>query len=220
MADSIIDFKKVGLNYGSTPLFSNLDFFLERGGYLVLSGPTRSGKTSLVRLITGLAVPTTGEITVEGEHPYYLIHAPRRLRRLRRKVGGVGGIYTLLHDRTILQNVALSAEISGYSPRVARRYALAVCGKYKLSHVAANYPGSISEAERRTALLARCEASGKNLIVCDSPADGLDSDAAGFLHEHLSALHLSGVSILYLTSGDGPQAGPTKKQQLPGTGRS
>lgn len=218
MTEPVVEFKNVSLLFGGAPLVRNLNFRLERGGYLVVSGPTRSGKTSVVRLLTGLAVPDSGEITVCGEHPYYLLLSPRKLRRLRKLIGGVGGIYTLLHDRTVLDNVALSAEVAGISPRAARRAALAVCGRYRLSHVAGHYPGSISEAERRAALLARCEAGGKNLIVCDSPADGLDSTAANFLHERLAALHLSGASILYLTAGTGPVSGPTDRCSLIGKG--
>jgi len=204
----VIEFKRVDFSYGAQLIFSGLSFHLERGQYLVVSGPARSGKSTLVQMIAGLTVPDAGEVFIDGESLSEIVSSKRRLREIRRKIGGVGGIYSLLTDRTILENVALSAEIAGYPARVARKSALEACGKYHLNHVAGHYPDMVSELERRTALLARAEAARKNLIVADTPTDGLDEKSARYIHERLAALRLSGISILYLTSGSGPQNGP------------
>lgn len=204
----MIRFDNVEFIYDSRPLFSGLSFHLERGKYLVISGPTRSGKSTIVQLIAGLILPSSGEVAVEGESTQAAVHSGKLLRELRRKIGGVGGIYSLLTDRTILENVALSAEITGFPYRMARRNALEACAKYRLTHVMSRYPDRAAEVERRAALLARAEASHKDLIVADSPADGLDDQSAGYIHERLAHLRLAGITILYLTSGPGPQNGP------------
>jgi len=212
----MIRFDDVEFVYDGQPVFSGLSFHLERGRYLVLSGPTRSGKTTIVQLIAGLILPTSGEVVIEGEATDQLIRSRKRLREMRRKIGGVGGIYSLLTDRTILENVALAAEIAGYPARAARKYALEACAKYRLNQVISRYPDRISEVERRTALMARAEAARKNLIVADSPADGLDRQSAGYIHERLAALRLQGITILYLTSGEGPENGPDQYLKLGG----
>lgn len=204
----MVEFKGVDFAYGGQKLFSQLSFYLERGKYLVISGPARSGKTTLVQMIAGLIVPTVGEIIVDKQPVETAALSKKRLRELRRKIGGVGGIYSLLTDRTILENVALASEIVGMPSRAARKSALEACGKYRLTHIAAHFPDMVSEVERRAALLARAEAARKNLIVADAPTDGLDDKSARFIHERLAALRLAGVSILYLTSGPGPQNGP------------
>lgn len=204
----MIKFESVDFSYGSQPLYSQLSFHLQKGRYLVLSGPARSGKSTLVQMIAGMLMPDAGEILIEGEDLATIIKSRKMMRDVRRKIGGVGGIYSLLTDRTILENVALSAEIAGYPSRIARKNALEACSKYRLSHVASHYPSMVSEVERRAALLARAEAARKNLIVADAPTDGLDEKSAQFIHDRLSALRLSGISILYLTSGPGPQSGP------------
>lgn len=204
----MIEFNRVNFSYGNQPLYSQLSFHLQRGQYLVLSGPARSGKSTLVQLIAGMLIPDDGYIMIEGIDIMSIMKSKKALRDVRRKIGGVGGIYSLLTDRTILENVALSAEIAGYPSRTARKNALEACSKYGLSHVASHYPDMVSEVERRAALLARAEAARKNLIVADAPTDGLDDQSAKFIHDRLSALRLSGISILYLTSGPGPQHGP------------
>ena len=204
----MIEFDKVDFSHGHARIFSRLSLVLERGKYVVISGPARSGKTTMVQLITGNFTPDAGDIYVMGEDLAEVRSSKRRLREWRRTIGGVGGIYSLLSDRTILENVAISAEISGLSPHAARKGALEACGKYRLSHVASQYPGIISKVERRAALLARAEASHKNLIIADAPTDGLDDKSARFINERLAALRLAGVTILYLTSGEGPQTGP------------
>jgi putative ABC transport system ATP-binding protein len=119
-----------------------------------------------------------------------------------------------LTDRTILENVALSADIAGLPSRMARKNALEACAKYRLTQVMSRYPDRVSEVERRTALLARAEAAHKDLIVADSPADGLDQKSAGYIHERLAALRLAGITILYLTSGSGPENGPDQYLRL------
>jgi len=204
----VIEFNRVDFAYGSQPLYSQLSFHLQRGQYLVLSGPARSGKSTLVQMIAGMLIPEAGEILIDGKNLVTVIKSRKALRDVRRQIGGVGGIYSLLTDRTILENVALSAEIAGYPSRAARKNALEACSKYGLGHVASHFPDMVSEVERRAALLARAEAARKNLIVADAPTDGLDEDSAQFIHERLSALRLAGISILYLTSGPGPQNGP------------
>ncbi|MCK5126874.1 MAG: ATP-binding cassette domain-containing protein [candidate division Zixibacteria bacterium] len=204
----MIEFEKVHFSHGHQKIFSNLSFVLERGKYVVISGPARSGKTTLIQLIIGQYEPDGGEIYVIGEAMSEVKSSPRRLREWRRKIGGVGGIYSLLADRTVLENVALSAEIAGYSPHAARKSALEACGKYRLGPVLSHYPSIISEVERRAALLARVEASHKNFIIVDGPTDGLDAKSARFINERLAALRLSGITILYLTTGEGPQSGP------------
>ncbi|MEZ5360090.1 MAG: ATP-binding cassette domain-containing protein [Candidatus Zixiibacteriota bacterium] len=204
----MIEFSRVDFSHRHQRIFSGLSLCLEKGTFVVISGPARSGKTTLVKLITGLYTPDAGDIFVEGEHLAEVRKSNRKLREWRRKIGGIGGVYSLLGDRTILENVSLAAEISGISPQLARRNAVEACGKYRLSHVASHYPGAISEVERRAALLARSEAARKELIIADSPTDGLDAKSARFINERLTALRLAGVTILYLTSGEGPENGP------------
>ncbi len=212
--DAMIRFDDVEFVYGGQPIFSGLSFHLERGKYLVLSGPTRSGKTTIVQLIAGLILPASGEVAVGGESTHTVIHSRKRLREMRRRIGGVGGIYSLLTDRTILENVGLSSEIAGLPSRIARKNALEACAKYRLTHVISRYPDRVSEVERRTALMARAEAARKDLIVADSPTDGLDQQSAAYIHERLAALRLAGITILYLTSGEGPENGPDEYLRL------
>lgn len=210
----MVEFKNVEFSYGSVRIFNRLTFRLEKSEYMVIAGPARAGKTTLVQIITGLLLPDNGEITIDGQPLDYIINSPSRLRDHRRSIGGVGGIYSLLGDRTVLENVALSAEIAGVPPRLARKRAMEALGKYRLSHLAPLYSGAISEAERRTAQIARAEAGRKNLIIADSPTDGLDAGAARFINERLASLHLSGTSVLYLTTGSGPQNGPDRYLRL------
>jgi len=204
----VIEFRQVDFAYCVQPLFSKLSFHLARGQYLVLSGPARSGKSTLIQMVAGLMRPDAGEIFVNGREMSSIVSSKKRLREMRRTIAGVGGIYSLLTDRTILENVALAAEIAGQPSRMARKSALETCSKYHLSHIASFYPEMVSEVERRAAQLARAEASHKSLIVADAPTDGLDAKSAEFIHEKLAALPLAGASILYLTSGPGPANGP------------
>ena len=210
----MIEFKSVNFSHGSTTLFSHLSFHLEKGKYLVISGAARSGKTTLVRLIAGLNIPSGGEIYIAGEPFMAATDSRKKLRDIRRLLAGVGGIYTLIEDLTIFDNILLLCEIAGINYRVAHRSAMEACSRYRLMHAARQYPSQVSEVERRTTLLARAEAAHKSLIIADAPTDGLDPESAAFIHDRLALLHAGGVTILYLTSGPGPESGPDEYCQL------
>jgi ABC-type ATPase involved in cell division len=210
----LIEFNNVEFSHGSSKLLNRLSLTLRRAEYLVITGSARAGKTTLVQMITGMILPDSGEILVNGEDIEDIVKSPIRLRNHRRQIGGIGGIYSLLGDRTVLENIALSPEIAGISPRLARKRAMETMGRYRISHLAGLYSGAISEAERRIAQIARAEAGLKNLIIADMPTDGLDQKAARFINERLAFLHLSGATVLYLTTGSGPQSGPDRYLQL------
>lgn len=207
----MIEFRRVDFSYKNHLLFRDMSFHLKKGEYLILSGPARSGKSTLVQMIAGMVMPDAGNIFIDGQELTLAVGHRRKLRELRRKIGGVGGIYSLLTDRTIIENVALSAEIAGGPSRVVRKNALEACSKYGLGHLANHFPDMVSEVERRAALLARAEAGRKNLIVADAPTDGLDDESTRYIHERLLALRTAGITILYLTSGRGPSAGPDNR---------
>lgn len=211
----LIRLKNIKFSFDKNIIFSSLSFDLPRSGYLVISGPARSGKTTLVKMITGLVMPDSGDLLIDDEPIETIASSGTRLRALRRKIGGVGGIYLLLEDRTVLENISLSAEIAGLSAKMARKNALEACARYRLNHIAGHYPSMISEVERRIAQIARSEAGVKNLIVADSPTDGLDHKSARFINDRLASRNLSGTAILYLTSGEGPKTGPHNYICLP-----
>jgi ABC-type ATPase involved in cell division len=210
----LISIKDVCFSFGHQRIFSGLTFDLKRGNYLVISGSDRTGKTTMVKMLTALIIPDSGEIKIDGQYIDEIAASKAKIRLLRRKIGGIGGVFSLLNDRTILENVALSAEICGIPTRKARKYAVEACGKYRLSHVMSYYPDAVSKVERRIALLARAAAARKELIIADAPTDGLDDKAADFIHDKLQSLRLSGISILYLTTGTGPQSGPDQSLRL------
>lgn len=210
----MIEFNNVEFSHGSSKLLNRLSFTLRRSEYLVITGSARAGKTTLVQMITGMILPDSGEVLANGEDIEDIVKSPVKLRNHRRQIGGIGGIYSLLGDRTVLENIALSPEIAGISHRLARKRAMETMGKYRISHLAGLYSGAISEAERRIAQIARAEAGLKNLIIADMPTDGLDQKAARFINERLAFLHLSGATVLYLTTGSGPQNGPDRYLQL------
>jgi putative ABC transport system ATP-binding protein len=211
---TMIRFESVSYTGGNVSLFWGLTFHLPRGGYMVISGPPRWGKTALVQLTAGVVSPEQGEIHVGDVSLRAAIRVAKKLRSVRLDIGGVGGIYSLISERTVMENIALAGELAGIPRRTARKSALELCGKYRLNHVARQYPRMISDVERRAAQIARAEAGRRRLIVADAPADGLDEVAAGFINDRLAALHLAGVTILYLTSGAGPQSGPTQRLRL------
>jgi len=168
---------------GERRLFDSLAFKLEPGTLLRISGANGSGKTSLLRIICGLALPAHGEVRWQRQ-------PIRKLREeYHRQLLYIGHLPAVKDDLTAAENVAVSCALSGARADAGEhRAALERLGLSRCADLPARH---LSQGQRRRVALARLAAStDATLWVLDEPFTALDAAAVGLVAQ-LIAGHLA-----------------------------
>lgn len=165
---------------GAVPvtLVKNIDFVVQSGEFIAITGPSGSGKSSLMYLLGLLDVPTEGDVILLGESTRTLDEDRRAALRLA-NIGFVFQFHFLLPEFTALDNVMLPMQALGRRDSVAQRARaeelLASLGLAAHRH---KKPEQLSGGERQRVAIARALANEPAVILADEPTGNLDTAAS------------------------------------------
>ena len=180
------------------PIFEDVNLKLTAGRSVVISGAAGSGKTTLVEMILGLRFPDSGSVELFG---HCLRPRPRRLlKRIRRRIGGVGGVFDLVPRLTVAENVMFPLVLASERRRVRHERLMKMLVEFKLLKQASVYPRHLTRVEYTLAQFARASIANQPLMIIDEPSAGLDPDTYERVFEYLVRVSLSGRSMIILTS--------------------
>lgn len=174
---------------GDRKLFSNVSFALQPGGFVQLTGPNGSGKTSLLRIIAGLMLPERGEIRWAGAKTSTLAE------EYSRSITYIGHRNGVKEELSSLENLRVASGMAGTEiTRAEAGDALARVGLAGREDLPTRF---LSEGQRRRSALARLITCGTKLWLLDEVLASLDH-AAGKLIESVIDKHLSkgGMAIV------------------------
>jgi heme exporter protein A len=177
---------------GDRQLFSDVTFSLGKGMLLRIAGANGSGKTSLLRILCGLALPASGGVRWDGES----IHALRE--EYHRQLVYIGHASGVKDELTGHENLKICCALGGALVDDGTVYAaLERLGLSRYAHLPARH---LSQGQRRRVALARLAAcSTASLWILDEPFTALDTVAVGLIHQML-AEHLGRGGIAVMTS--------------------
>ena len=155
-------------------------------------GPSGSGKSSLLRVLTGIDRATFGEVWVEGQS--VARSSARRLRRLRRDV--VGYVFQRPSDN-FLPNLTVGEHLRLVSGRSDA--GLDVLEKLGISHRVDHLPSELSGGEQQRAAFAQAVVAGSKMIVADEPTAELDTESAKLVMDGVRTLVDTGVTFVIAT---------------------
>jgi len=158
-------------DYGEKRVLRGLDFELERGGFLVVTGANGSGKTTLLRLCAGLAVPTGGTLEVEPE---------------RGSIGFLGHEPLVYRELTVLENLDLYGRLYRVPERRERIGML--LERFGLWESRAVRAGKLSRGQLQRLALCRSLLHRPELLILDEPFSGLDAEGAELLDRELGGM--------------------------------
>lgn len=171
-----------GLHYavGRRPVFSGLDIGMRRGRITAIMGPSGTGKTTLLRLMTGQITPDSGDISVDGLNLNRLTRAG--LYRLRRRMGMLFQNGALLTDLDVFENVAFPLrEHTDLPERLIRHIVLTKLHAVGLRGAAQMVPAELSGGMARRVALARAIVMDPDILIYDEPFSGLDPISMGVI---------------------------------------
>jgi D-methionine transport system ATP-binding protein len=198
------------------PVFNNLCFRLTAGYSAVITGPSGSGKTTLTELVVGSRFAQSGSVEVFGKclRPGQW----KTIKRVRRKIGGVGGMFTLIPSFTVAENIGFPLVLAGVRRKTRQERLLKMLTEFSLVKRAGDYPRTLTRVESTLVQFARASVAHQPLLIIDEPLAGLDRQTFRRILEHLVAVSLSGRSMIILTSEVLPHELPNTDYYLLGDG--
>ena len=176
----IVDIRNLGYAVSQRPIFEGLNMAIPRSGVTAVMGPSGTGKTTLLRLITGQVHADSGSIVVAGQDMRTLKRAG--LYELRRRMGMLFQNGALLTDLSVFENVAFPLrEHTDLPERLIRQLVLTKLQAVGLRGAAELMPSELSGGMSRRVALARAIVMDPELLIYDEPFVGLDPISMGVI---------------------------------------
>lgn len=200
-----LSFYKLGCSKGGRQLFQDIDCTLDAGHWLHLSGANGVGKTSLLRMVCGLAPIESGEIFWNGTP----IHSQRDI--YRQDLCYLGHLNALQESMTVNENLAFMAALGGFASDAARTQA--VLARFGVGGRGQQLVRHLSQGQKRRVALSRLALSPARLWVLDEPFVAMDEAGIKML-ANLVAAHLANGGLAVLTSHQQVPIGDIPAQML------
>ena len=200
-ADIVIAARDVTLSFGDaearTEVLRGIDLDVQRGESVAVLGPSGSGKSSLMAVVSGLERATGGTVRV-ADIDLAALDEDALARARRGNIGIVLQSFHLLPTMTALENVAVPMELTGAGDAFDRaRDELAAVG---LAHRLDHYPAQLSGGEQQRVAIARAVAPRPQILFADEPTGNLDGDTGAAIIDLLFAYQqASGSTLLIIT---------------------
>jgi putative ABC transport system ATP-binding protein len=202
-ADIAIRARNVTLSLGSrqapTAILKGIDLDITSGSSVAILGPSGSGKSSLMAILSGLERATGGRVEVAGVD-FTSLDEDGLSRARRGRIGIVLQAFHLLPTMTALENVAVPLELSGAADAFARAEAeLTAVG---LGHRITHYPAQLSGGEQQRVAIARAVAPAPAILFADEPTGNLDEATSGAIVDLLFDRQRAGGATLVMITHD------------------
>ena len=156
-------------------VLSSVDASFEAGERVAILGKSGSGKSTLLHLMSGIDLPTRGEVDVLGERLTRMSEEERTLFR-RDRVGLVFQAMNLIATLTVEENLLLPLELSGAPASKARQEARALLEELGLAGRGASFPDALSGGEQQRVAVGRAVIHRPGLVLADEPTGSLDEE--------------------------------------------
>jgi ABC-type lipoprotein export system ATPase subunit len=188
--------KVYNTSHGEVRALDNLTFEVQGGEFVAVRGPSGCGKSTLLTLIGGLALPTSGTVTVAGDTLSEMSASSRATFRAN-NIGFVFQLFHLLPYLNVLDNVLVAtSDGPGAAPI---DYARELLDRFGLGDRISHRPGQLSAGERQRVAMARALLNRPSLLLADEPTGNLDPENAAKLLDLLADLVQDGLTILLVT---------------------
>lgn len=177
-------------SYGTETIIEGISISLHEGELVGLLGVSGVGKTTLFNVISGLTVPDTGTVKLNGQD---VTGQPGKISYMLQKD-------LLMPYRTILDNVSLPLVIRGEKKAEARRQADALFEEFGLAGTQQKYPAELSGGMRQRAALLRTYLFSHEVALLDEPFSALDAITKSAMHQwYLDVMQKIHLSTLFIT---------------------
>lgn len=177
-----------------------VDLEIGPGEFVYIIGPTGSGKSTLIKLLNGEEIPTSGEVRVGKFNVGKLRHS--KVPLYRRHIGVVFQDFKLLESKTVFENVAFALEVVNKPADEVRKRVREVLRLVDLSEKANSYPRELSGGQQQRVAIARAIANEPMLLIADEPTGNLDPDKSKEIIDLLERINKEEETTILMVTHD------------------
>ena len=196
----MIEVKNLVKNFGKNDeikVLRGIDIKIEKGEKVVVIGPSGGGKSTFLRCLNMLEVPSDGEIYFEGKK---VNPKSREINKIRQRMGMVFQHFNLFPHKTILENITLAPVKLGLMNKAdAEKKAYELLERIGLSDKASAYPSQLSGGQKQRIAIVRALAMSPSVLLFDEPTSALDPEMVGEVLELMKELAEEGMTMVVVT---------------------
>jgi cystine transport system ATP-binding protein len=199
----MIELSEIEKRFGDAVILKDISIRIPEGNVTALVGPSGGGKSTLLRCINLLEIPTAGRIRI-GDAT--LAFSPgqktgwQAIQKIRRQTGMVFQNFQLFPHQTAIENVMEGLVTVLKWPREkAVERSRELLEKVGMAHKADAWPSTLSGGQQQRIAIARALAPSPRVLLCDEPTSALDPELAGEVVEVLSRLAAEGTTMVIAT---------------------
>ncbi|MDN3640712.1 ABC transporter ATP-binding protein [Simiduia curdlanivorans] len=190
---NVIETQAMSRHFGELIAVNQVDLHIQQGTIYGFLGPNGCGKSTAIRMLTGLLAPSSGAIKVLG------LDIPKESEALRQRIGYMTQKFSLYDDLSVIENLDFMAAIYGLSRAAARHRVEALLNEYDLEAQAKQRAGSMSGGQKQRLALAAATVHEPELLFLDEPTSAVDPENRRAFWEKLFDLCEAKTTILVST---------------------
>ncbi len=195
--ETVIRVKGLKKNFDKNEVLKGIDIDIYKGDVVCVIGASGSGKSTFLRCLNMLEVPTDGSILFEGAD---LTNDKVDLNRHRQKMGMVFQQFNLFPHLTILNNMTLAPMMLKKLPKEeAEAKAMALLARVGLADRANDYPGQLSGGQKQRVAIVRALCMEPEVMLFDEPTSALDPEMVGEVLDVMKGLAKEGMTMVVVT---------------------
>jgi sulfate/thiosulfate transport system ATP-binding protein len=188
-----IELKSITKKFGEVAAVNDVSFAVGDGELVALLGPSGGGKTTVLRMIAGLEMPTSGDVLIRGQRV-------NNLSVQQRNIGFVFQHYALFKNMNVLKNIAFGLKIKKWRRIDIDARITELLKLFGLEGLEKRYPHQLSGGQRQRVAIARALAPKPSVLLLDEPFGAVDAKIRQELREWLVTLHQDlNVTTVFVT---------------------
>ena len=191
MVTKMIEIQKLSKSFGSKTLFQDFNLSIEQGEYVVFSGASGCGKTTLLNMIGSLENYDSGHILVDGLD---IGNRKNQQKYLREKVGFLFQNFALMEDKTVMENLEIVKKSNRSAVSIEE-----VLEKVGMEGSQSSKVYTLSGGEQQRIALARLMIKKCDIILCDEPTGSLDRENGKKIMDLIMGMNKSGKTVILVT---------------------